>query len=137
MKPRVVKQVIVMRKDLHMRKGKMIAQGAHASVDSLLSFFSYRNQSGVITRSVTYDQESPLNEWLNGMYAKICLYVESEEELVALYDRIRTESPQIPVSMIVDAGLTEFHGEETKTCIGIGPWWSDEIDVFTGQLNLL
>lgn len=137
MKPRVVKQVIVIRKDLHMRKGKMIAQGAHASVDSLLSFFSYRNQSGVITRSVTYDQESPLNEWLNGMYAKICLYVESEEELVALYDRIRTESPQIPVSMIVDAGLTEFHGEETKTCIGIGPWWSDEIDVFTGQLNLL
>lgn len=137
MKPRVVKQVIVMRKDLHMRKGKMIAQGAHASVDSLLSFFSYRSQSGVITRSVTYDQESPLNEWLNGMYAKICLYVESEEELVALYDRIRTESPQIPVSMIVDAGLTEFHGEETKTCIGIGPWWSDEIDVFTGQLNLL
>lgn len=137
MKPRVVKQVIVIRKDLHMRKGKMIAQGAHASVDSLLSFFSYRSQSGVITRSVTYDQESPLNEWLNGMYAKICLYVESEEELVALYDRIRTESPQIPVSMIVDAGLTEFHGEETKTCIGIGPWWSDEIDVFTGQLNLL
>lgn len=137
MKPRVVKQVIVMRKDLHMRKGKMIAQGAHASVDSLLSFFSYRSQSGMITRSVTYDQESPLNEWLNGMYAKICLYVESEEELVALYDRIRTESPQIPVSMIVDAGLTEFHGEETKTCIGIGPWWSDEIDVFTGQLNLL
>lgn len=137
MKPRVVKQVIVMRKDLHMRKGKMIAQGAHASVDSLLSFFSYRSQSGVITRSVTYDQESPLNEWLNGMYAKICLYVESEEELVALYDRIRTENPRIPVSMIVDAGLTEFHGEETKTCIGIGPWWSDEIDVFTGQLNLL
>lgn len=137
MKPRVVKQVIVIRKDLHMRKGKMIAQGAHASVDSLLSFFSYRSQSGVITRSVTYDQESPLNEWLNGMYAKICLYVESEEELVALYDRIRTENPRIPVSMIVDAGLTEFHGEETKTCIGIGPWWSDEIDVFTGQLNLL
>lgn len=39
MKPRNVKQVIVMRKDLNMRKGKMIAQGAHASVDALLSLF--------------------------------------------------------------------------------------------------
>ena len=30
------KQVIVMRKDLNMRKGKMIAQGAHASMKVLL-----------------------------------------------------------------------------------------------------
>ena len=32
----VAKQVIVMRKDLGMRKGKMIAQGAHASLRVLL-----------------------------------------------------------------------------------------------------
>lgn len=30
------KQVIVMRKDLNMRKGKMIAQGAHASLKVFL-----------------------------------------------------------------------------------------------------
>lgn len=30
------KQVIVMRKDLGMRKGKMIAQGAHAAMKALL-----------------------------------------------------------------------------------------------------
>ena len=40
MEERAVKQVIVMRKDLNMRKGKMIAQGSHASVDALLSLFS-------------------------------------------------------------------------------------------------
>ena len=30
------KQVIVLRKDLNMRKGKMVAQGAHASMAALL-----------------------------------------------------------------------------------------------------
>ncbi|WP_308778492.1 aminoacyl-tRNA hydrolase [uncultured Bacteroides sp.] len=137
MKPRNVKQVIVMRKDLNMRKGKMIAQGAHASVDALLSLFSRTEKEGEVTYRLTYGEDSPLAEWLNGMYAKICLYVESEEGLVSLYERIRKENPSIPVSMIEDAGLTEFHGVETKTCIGIGPWWSEEIDIFTGELKLL
>lgn len=31
----MVKQVIIIRTDLNMRKGKMIAQGAHASVNYL------------------------------------------------------------------------------------------------------
>lgn len=35
-----VKQVIVMRKDLNMRRGKQIAQGAHASMAALLKFFN-------------------------------------------------------------------------------------------------
>ena len=46
MEERAVKQVIVMRKDLNMRKGKMIAQGAHASVDALLSLFSCTEADG-------------------------------------------------------------------------------------------
>lgn len=137
MEERTVKQVIVMRKDLNMRKGKMIAQGAHASVDALLSLFNCTEAGGKTTFTVTYGEESPLAEWLNGLYAKICLYVNSEEELVALYHHIQAENPKIPVSMIVDAGLTEFHGRETRTCIGIGPWWADEIDVFTRDLRLL
>ena len=31
------KQVIVIRKDLNMRKGKMVAQGAHASMAAILN----------------------------------------------------------------------------------------------------
>jgi hypothetical protein len=41
------------------------------------------------------------------------------------------------VSMITDAGLTEFNGVHTKTCIAIGPDWSDEIDPITKHLKLL
>ena len=33
------KQTIVLRKDLNMRKGKMIAQGAHASMRAILMLF--------------------------------------------------------------------------------------------------
>ena len=67
-----------MRKDLNMRKGKMIAQGAHASVDALLSLCSEREESGKTTYTLTYGEDSPLAEWLGGMYAKICVYVNSE-----------------------------------------------------------
>ena len=36
---RSVKQVVVMRRDLNMRKGKMVAQGAHASLGAFLKLF--------------------------------------------------------------------------------------------------
>ena len=37
----MIKQVIVMRRDLNMRKGKMVAQGAHASMAVLLNAGRY------------------------------------------------------------------------------------------------
>lgn len=64
MEERAVKQVIVMRKDLNMRKGKMIAQGSHASVDALLSLFSCTEADGKTTFTLTYGDDSPLAEWL-------------------------------------------------------------------------
>lgn len=133
-----VKQVIVLRKDLHMRKGKMVAQGAHASVDAFLSLFS-RNRDGNHTTTYTLQvkDETMLSYWLDGSFTKICLYVESEDELTELYERIRRENPDIPVALIEDMGLTEFHGQITRTAVGIGPYWADEIDKFTRDLKLL
>ena len=61
----------------------------------------------------------------------------NEDELVSLYNNIKKEAPEIPIVMIEDNGLTEFHGVKTKTCIGIGPWVSEEIDKFTKHLKLL
>ncbi len=154
---RQVKQVIVMRKDLGMRKGKMVSQGSHASLGALLQCFHkepiFANEEELSehekeqlkgnplmlgTRySVEFENHSYLDKWLNGIFTKICLGVNSEEELVSLYERIKKENPNIPCVMIEDSGLTEFHGVKTKTCIGIGPFWSDEIDVFTNYLKLL
>lgn len=134
---RKVKQVIVMRKDLGMRKGKMIAQGSHASLGSLLREFSIKKDETGVSYECHFEKGSLLDKWLNGIFTKICLSVDSEEELVELYETIKTNAPSIPCVMIEDCGLTEFHGEKTKTCIGIGPFWADEIDAFTSHLKLM
>lgn len=135
---RQVKQVIVIRKDLNCRKGKLIAQGSHASIGALLTMFNKQKYPDDRTKySVEFEEDSILDKWLNGIFTKICLYVNSEEELVNLYNTIKENNPQIPCVLIEDCGLTEFHGVPTKTCIGIGPYWSDEIDMFTKDLKLL
>lgn len=131
----MVKQVIVMRKDLNMRKGKMIAQGSHASLGSLLKFFDKIENKGSVTYKVQFGKDSYLDQWLNGTFTKICLYVNSEKELDDI--KAQCDEAKIPNALIIDAGLTEFHEIPTKTCIGIGPWDSEQIDKITGNLPLL
>lgn len=128
---RVAKQVIVLRKDLNMRKGKMVSQGAHASMKAILDWSIYEG-NGLLTE---LPKGSALESWLNGLFTKICVSVDSEEELVDLYNKAMKAG--LMVSMITDAGLTEFNGVHTKTCIAIGPDWSDEIDPITKHLKLL
>lgn len=141
---RKVKQVIVFRKDLlkgdhSLRKGKIAAQVAHASLGALLKWAErggYLNHDGSDQYEITlsFRENSILDKWLNGIFTKICLMVENEEELLKLYEEVN--KTDIPCVLITDAGNTEFHGVPTNTCIGIGPWWSDEIDVFTKDLQL-
>ena len=131
-----VKQVIVMRKDLGMRKGKMIAQGAHASVGALLSMFDeYKTKNGFTFYEVGFFKDSVLDEWLYGIFTKICVGVNSEAELLDIYDKVKETN--LPVKLITDCGLTEFHNEPTNTCLCIGPAKSEDIDRFTGHLSLL
>jgi PTH2 family peptidyl-tRNA hydrolase len=138
MSERAVKQVIVMRtefvidgKKITPRKGKMIAQGAHASLNAFLSGSGY--SQGEITIPIRKD--SPLKKWVDGNHAKVCVQVKTEEELIDIYNKARAKG--MYCSLITDAGLTEFGGVPTKTCCAIGPWWSDEIDEITGNLSLL
>ena len=123
------KQVIVMRKDLNMRKGKMIAQGAHASLKVLL------DRGQLADGSFTFTITAAMADWLGGRFAKICVSVTSEAALDAIADKARAAG--LPCALIVDAGTTEFHGVPTKTCCAVGPAWSDEVDAITGELPLL
>lgn len=126
------KQVIVMRKDLGMRKGKMIAQGAHASMKVVLDAGRPTDDGA----SYTFMMTPAMTEWIvTGRVAKICVGVASEAELDEVVARARAAG--VPVALIVDSGKTEFHGVPTKTCCAVGPAWSDEVDAITGPLTLL
>ena len=147
------KQVIVFRKDLlkgpnAIRKGKFGAQCAHASLGALLKLFNvykqepirvgiYEAEQGQIQYeySVVFKEQSVLDDWLNGKFTKVVVSVDSDEELIALNKAL--DDTFIPHALITDAGLTEFHGVPTNTCLGIGPYVAEEIDKFTGHLPLL
>jgi PTH2 family peptidyl-tRNA hydrolase len=126
---RTAKQVIVMRKDLNMRKGKMIAQGAHASLKVLL------DAGALDGPRFTLALTPALSQWLTGRFTKVCVSVDSEAALDAVVEQARAAG--VPCALVVDAGHTEFHGVPTKTCCAVGPAFTDEVDAITGGLPLL
>jgi PTH2 family peptidyl-tRNA hydrolase len=127
------KQVIVMRKDLNMRKGKMVAQGAHASMKAILDSMAWYPRDNVM--SIDLSKNKPMDNWLNDGVSKICVGVDSEKELMEIYNAAKRAG--LICGLITDAGLTEFGGVPTKTCCAIGPNWSEDIDKITGHLKLL
>lgn len=114
-----MKQIIVMRKDLNMRTGKMIAQGAHASMKATLENLDHPN----------------VVDWLLGAFTKIAVYVNSEEELFDVMKKAKDAG--LITALITDSGRTEFDGIPTNTCIAIGPATHEELLPITGNLKLL
>lgn len=140
------KQVLVVRKDLKMRTGKVGAQCAHASMKVLLDLMTKErisegynpNEPEVRVNqkwSLWLAHNSPALLWLEGKFAKVTVYVNSEEELEDVYQQ--AQSAALPCALIIDEGRTEFHGIPTKTVVAIGPEFSDRIDLITGHLPLL
>lgn len=140
-----VKQVIVIRKDLKMRRGKEIAQGAHASMKWLVErvkeveakFYSWAS------RGMPLNEEPPSSgvpltnqehNWIHNLFTKICVAVDSEAELDAIYQKAVDKG--LEVHMITDSGATEFGGVPTKTCLAIGPDEASVIDPITKDLRL-
>lgn len=118
-----VKQCIVVRKDLNMRKGKLAAQVAHASGKILLDNIDLvSNPKGV------------MKKWFGSGFTKIVVGCDSEEELLNIYKKAQEEN--IFCSLIMDAGRTEFK-EPTYTCVALGPEYSEYINKITGELKLL
>lgn len=128
-----VKQVIVIRKDLNMRKGKIASQVAHASMKVFLEC------SNIVADNSNLELRIPLNDdmitWLSGSFTKIVVSVDSEEELKDVYSKSLENC--IPCSIIKDNGATEFGGIPTYTAVAIGPAESEKIDKITGTLKLL
>ena len=130
------KQVIVVRKDLNMRKGKIAAQVAHASMKVILDEMSIDvSNMGRTYYELKIYNDDPLLEWLGKLFTKIVVGCNSEEELLEL--KSQADKIKIRNSIIQDSGLTEFHGVPTYTVLAIGPDDSEKIDKITGHLKLL
>ena len=113
----MIKQVIVVRTDIKLGKGKLAAQVAHASVESFL-------------RTPEKDQK----KWLSENQKKVVLKVKNEEALIEIFDKAKRAG--LPSTLIQDAGLTQIP-PGTKTAVGIGPAEEEKIDRITGNLSLL
>lgn len=136
MEEKQAKQVIVFRHDLiKLRKGKLMAQASHSSLGAVLSLMEKSIDKNDASLSLTYKKTSPLFAWLNGSFTKVVVGCEGEKELVELYKKAK--DADLPCVLITDAGRTEFNGIPTRTCIAIGPAWSEDIDKITGELKLL
>lgn len=120
-----VKQVLVIRRDLGMRRGKEIAQGSHASCAPLSNLL----REIISTRKVPRISDA-LKEWIEGSFAKVTLQAKDEEELLAVYQAAKEAG--LPAFLITDSGKTEFDGVPTKTAISIGPEVASKIDKITG-----
>lgn len=118
----MMKQVIVMRTDLNMRKGKMVAQGGHAAVMPLFS-------------QEPDDIWIAIHEWKHSGMKKICVGIGSDRELMEL--TVDAAANEIPFFIVTDRGDTEFHGVPTMTCVSFGPANDAKLDAITGHLKLL
>ena len=130
--PAVVKQVIVIRRDLHMRRGKEIAQGAHASSAWLASAIA--EAADRTTGIATLPLDPIALAWISGSFRKVTLQVQTDEELVALHEHaLRLGLRSV---LITDSGRTEFGGVPTRTALAIGPDLAVDIDQVTGALSI-
>jgi peptidyl-tRNA hydrolase, PTH2 family len=112
------KQVLIYRRDLKMRKGKIAAQCAHAAVRLCVQCF---------TSSFTGIDR--LREWYHSGQKKIVLSVDTLEELYELQAQAAVAG--LRNAIVTDTGATEFHGVATVTVLGIGPCTDEEVDPIT------
>lgn len=126
-----IKQVIVIRKDLNMRRGKEIAQGSHAAMEFLVSRLRAGLDRGAALELRLSDVES---FWIAHGMAKVCLQVDSEQALLACHERATLHG--LSSHLILDSGRTEFGGVPTYTACAIGPDEAGRIDPVTGELSL-
>ncbi|MBI2653006.1 peptidyl-tRNA hydrolase [Candidatus Woesearchaeota archaeon] len=111
------KQVILVREDLKLPKGKLAAQCSHASVDTILK-----------------SDKKIVELWKKEGAKKVILKVKDEKELFEYKEM--AEDLGLKTALITDAGRTVLE-PGTITCLGIGPDLEDKIDKVSGKLKMM
>lgn len=125
-----MKAVVCMRKDLNMRKGKMVAQAFHTGLYMLLDHLFYGANVGGKTKIAN----STLKEWMDDGHTTICVGLDSHAQLKTV--AFKAAELGIPTYIQTDEGLTEVPSQ-TETCVLLGPAPEELIDQITSKLTLL
>ncbi len=111
------KQVILVREDLKLPKGKLAAQVGHAAVEAVLK-----------------SEKDVVKKWRAEGMMKVVLKVADEKELKKYMQQAKDQG--LVTALITDAGRTVVE-PGTVTCLGIGPDTIEHIDTVTGKLKVL
>lgn len=125
-----VKQVIVVRKDLSMKKGQLAAHVAEASIKFLTD-----NNESVRGDELTIKLNPEEAIWLNEGFKKIVLGIDSKDALENLI--FRAELDGIEVYPIVVQNPDEFNGDRTLVCASFGPASSQDLSKVIGKLKAI
>lgn len=112
-----MKQVILVRQDLKLPKGKLAVQAAHASVECVLK-----------------SDRRKVQDWHDEGMKKIVVKVKDLDELKEYVNEAK--SSKLTTCIITDAGLTTVK-PGTVTCGAIGPDEDSKIDKITRNLKIL
>ncbi|UCE95206.1 MAG: peptidyl-tRNA hydrolase [Candidatus Bathyarchaeota archaeon] len=114
------KQVIAVRTDLKMGKGKLAVQVSHAAVST--------------SEEARKKYSKWWQSWIREGQCKVVVKVKNLNELLELQREVIEMG--LPHSLITDRGLTQLP-PSTITCLGIGPAPSLQVDKVTKSLQLL
>lgn len=134
----MAKMWIVLRKDINMRKGKMVGQGGHGVMDAML----LNSVHDPVRKTISIDVSDPaIENWMfkqeDGipLRKKIVLGVDDESQLLKLHRE--AIQAKLRCALVKDIGQTEFRGIPTHTCLVIGPHWPKDVDPLVRHLSLL
>ena len=114
------KQVLVVRLDLDMGRGKAAVQCAHAAVSA--------------AEEARTHLHNWWKSWIEEGQLKVAVKVPDLDSILDLERKGRSKG--IPVHLVKDRGLAQVP-PGTITCLGLGPAPSDVVVSLTGNLALL
>lgn len=129
------KTIVVIRKDLKLSKNDMLIQSNYATMELLKRFMKKDKQ--LFGKNVRYiietNIDSPLDVILSNTDEKEFYLIDSEDELLHLYNKIKISD--IPVVLIEDTDIKGSKGNKIKTCLAMTSINEKDISNLIGHLN--
>lgn len=127
------KMYLIFNRSLNMPVGKLAAQLSHAAVCCSLNLFNKTTTGNKIFFHLELDKGTPTEKWIDEKFAKVVLYVKSEEKLLSVYNKAIEQG--FNACLIKDEGRT-FFDKPTYTCVGIGPAQPSKVENITKRLQV-